>query len=68
MRDSSRGFCAVDNYSVMVPYKDLEAMLKVVRNYDDLAVKVQRLEKQLDALRAMYNEALDRIAIINKYL
>lgn len=68
MRDSSKGFCSADNFSVIIPYKDLEALLKVARNYDSLVTKIQRMDKQLDALRSMYTEALDRIAEINKYL
>ena len=68
MRDSSNGFCSADNFSVLIPYIDLEALLKIARNYDTLEKKVQRIEKQLDALRGMYGEALDRIAEINRYL
>ena len=68
MRDSSNGFCSADNFSVLIPYKDLEALLKIARNYDTLMNKVQRMEKQLEALRTMYTEALDRIAEINRYL
>lgn len=68
MRESSNGFCSADNFSVLIPYKDLEALLKIVRNYDTLLNKVQRMEKQLEALRGMYTEALDRIAEINRYL
>lgn len=68
MRDSSSGFCSADNFSVLIPYKDLEALLKIAKNYDTLDKKVQRLEKQVDALRSMYLEALERIAEINKFL
>ena len=68
MHDSSKGFCSPDNFSVLIPYKDLEALLKIVRNYDTLMNKVQRMEKQLEALRSMYSEALDRIAEISRYL
>lgn len=68
MRDSSSGFCSADNFSIVIPYKDFEALVKVARNYDALVTKVQRLEKQVEALRSMYAQALDRIAEINKYL
>ena len=68
MHDSSKGFCSAENFSVLIPYKDLEALLKIARNYDTLEKKVQRIEKQLDALRVMYGEALERIAEINRYL
>lgn len=68
MHDSSKGFCSADNFSALIPYKDLEALLKIARNYDTLVKKVQRIEKQLDALRGMYGEALERIAEINRYL
>ena len=68
MRDSSSGFCSADNFSVLIPYKDLEALLKIAKNYDTLDKKVQRLDKQVDALRSMYLEALERIAEINRFL
>lgn len=68
MHDSSKGFCSAENFSVLIPYKDLESLLKIARNYDTLEKKVQRMEKQLDALRVMYSEALERIAEINRYL
>ena len=68
MRDSSSGFCSADNFSVLIPYKDLEALLKIAKNYDTLEKKVQRLEKQVEALRSMYLEALERIAEINRFL
>lgn len=68
MHDSSKGFGCAENFSVLIPYKDLEALLKIARNYDTLEKKVQRIEKQLDALRGMYGEALERIAEINRYL
>lgn len=68
MHDSSKGFCSAENFSVLIPYKDLETLLKIARNYDTLEKKVQRMEKQLDALRVMYSEALERIAEINRYL
>ena len=68
MHDSSKGFGCVENFSVLIPYKDLEALLKIARNYDTLDKKVQRIEKQLESLRGMYHEALERIAEIDRYL
>lgn len=68
MKYNSSGFCSVDNLSVVIPYKDFESLVKVARNYDSLVAKIQRMEKQLDALRVMYGQALDRIADINRYL
>ena len=68
MGDSSKGFCSADNFSVLIPYKDLEALLQCARKCDTLEKKIQRMEKQIDALRGMYTEALDRIADINRYL
>lgn len=68
MHDSSKGFGCAENFPVLIPYKDLESLLKIARNYDTLEKNVQRIEKQLGALRGMYDEALERIAEINRYL
>ena len=68
MRDSSKRFCSADDLSVVIPYKDFEALVNVARNYDSLFQKVQRMEEQLDSLRRMYFEALERIGEISRYL
>lgn len=68
MRDSSKRFCSADDFFVVIPYKDFEALVNVARNYDSLFQKVQRIEEQLDSLRRMYFEALERIGEISRYL
>lgn len=61
-------FCSPENLSVIIPYRDYEKLVGMVTNYDVLATRFTHLEKQVDALRGMYREALDKIAEINVYL
>lgn len=61
-------FCSPENLSVVIPYKDFEKLMKTATNYDAMQQRFTRLEKQVDALRSMYREALDKIAEINVYL
>lgn len=61
-------FCSPENLSVILPYRDYEKLVGMATNYDTLLAKFAQMEKQVDALRSMYLEALDRIAEINVYL
>lgn len=61
-------FCVPENLSVILPYRDYEKLVGMATNYDALLTKFSQLEKQVDALRGMYREALDKIAEINVYL
>lgn len=44
-------FCCVDNYSVLIPYKDLEKLLKTAQNAEKSLQEVKRMEKRMDALK-----------------
>lgn len=61
-------FCSPENISVIIPYKDFEKLVGMATNYEELLAKFSQMEKQVDALRGMYREALDKIAEINVYL
>lgn len=61
-------FCSPENLSVIIPYKDYEKLVGMATNFDDLQKRMAQYERQLDALRSMYREALDKIAEINVYL
>ncbi len=61
-------FCAADDLQVIIPYRDFEKIMELARNYDDLITRFAQVEKQLDAVRSMYREALEKIADINRYL
>lgn len=63
-----KDFGCVQNFSVMIPYRDLEKLVEIGNNYEQLLERFSRMEKQLDCLRSMYTEALDKIGEIRRLL
>lgn len=61
-------FCCVDNYSVLIPYRDLEKMLETANNLEHFQAQLKRTNEQLAALRLMYTEVLEKVAEMDKYL
>lgn len=63
-----KDFGCVHNFSVMIPYRDLEKLVEIGNNYEQLLERFSRMEKQMDSLRSMYTEALDKIGEIRRLL
>lgn len=63
-----KSFCSVDNFSVMIPYRDLQKLMEAAYNCDALQKKLDDYGRQLTSLRLMYSEALAKIAEISKFL
>lgn len=61
-------FCGVGDFSVLIPYRDLENLLQTAKNLGAIQDRMEKLEKQHDSLRSMYFEALDKIGEINRLL
>lgn len=61
-------FCCVDNYSVLIPYRDLEKLLETANKMQYFQERLHRTDEQLLALRVMYTEVLEKIAEIDRYL
>lgn len=61
-------FCCVGDYSVLIPYKDLEKMVNLAKKSDELVRRYQRLEKKVDALYNLYLETLEKVSEMNKML
>lgn len=61
-------FCCVGDYSVLIPYKDLELLLQTAKNLKDYQKEVERCNKQLDALHGMYSELLIKLSELRKML
>lgn len=59
-------FCCVDNYSVLIPYRDLEKMLESVKFSEQLSLELGRVQQQLDSLRVMYTELCLKVREIEK--
>lgn len=65
---AKKNFGGVENFSVLIPYKDLEILLETANEIKIFQQRLTRLENQLLALRMMYCEALEKIAQIDRYL
>lgn len=65
---ASPSFCGVGDFSVLIPYRDLESLLQTARNLGQLVDRMSRLEEQHESLTRMYFEALEKIAEINRFL
>lgn len=61
-------FCCVDNFSVLIPYKDLEKLLKSASALEQVQQRLHRTEQQVDSLRCMYTEALMKIQEIERFM
>lgn len=58
---AKKEFCSVDNYSVLIPYKDLEKLVTMAQNYEEVLKVLKHLEEQFAALRYQYVETLDKL-------
>ena len=63
-----KSFGCVENFSVLIPYKDLEKLLETAYKLEEFQMRLKRKEEKQDALRVMYTEALMKIREIEKYL
>ena len=61
-------FCGVQDYSVLIPYKDLYLLMESANKIDEISARYEELCKRYDAIQGMYREALDKIAEINRLL
>ena len=61
-------FCCVDNFSVLIPYRELEKMLESSNKIAHIEVLFQRVEERTSAMQVMYSEILEKVAEINRYL
>lgn len=63
-----KNFARPDRYSILIPYKDFEKIVKMAEEIEDMQYRYRRMEEMYLAMQEMYREALDKIADINRYL
>lgn len=61
-------FCCVDNFSVIIPYKELEKMLESSKKIAHIEELYKRTEERLAVMQLMYSEMLEKVAEINRFL
>ena len=64
----NKDFCCVDNFSVIIPYRELEKMLQSANKIEHIEALVQRIDERNSAMQFMYSEVLEKVAEINHFL
>lgn len=65
---SNPKFCCVDDFPVLVPYRDLVKLLEVAKNMERYERCLSRANDQLAALRHQYTELVEKVREIEKLL
>ena len=61
-------FCRVEDYSVLIPYSDLEKMVNLAKKVEVIEAQYSRLQEQYAAIRGMFSECLDKISEIRDFV
>lgn len=61
-------FCNPDNYSVIIPYRDLVEIVEMAKNYKAILATVKRSEEQNAAMRSMFSECLEVVREIREFV
>lgn len=61
-------FGCVENYSVIIPYKDLEMMVEMSKELEEIKEQYARLQEQYAAIRLMFSECLQKIKEVHDFV
>lgn len=61
-------FGSVENYQVLIPYKDLVKMVEIANKVEQIELQYTRLQEQYAAIRGMFSECLDKIKEIRDFV
>lgn len=61
-------FCSPENYSVLIPYRDLVKIADMAQQVEVILAQNKRLEEQYAAIRGMFSECLQKIAEIQEWV
>ena len=61
-------FCCVENYSVLIPYRDLVKIAEMAKEVEVIKAQYDRLQDQYAAIRGMFSECLDKIQEIRDFV
>lgn len=63
-----KDFCCVDDFSVIIPYRELEKLLTSANKIEQIEALIRRMEERNAALQLMYSEILEKVSEINRLL
>lgn len=61
-------FCSVENYSVLIPYRDLIKIAEMAQKVELIEAQYARLQEQYTAIRGMFSECLDTVREIRDFV
>jgi len=61
-------FCCVENFPVLIPYRDLVKIVEVAKNMERYEKCLSRINEQLTALRSQYAELCEKVREMDKLL
>ncbi len=61
-------FCCVDDFSVIIPYRELEKMLESSNKIAHIESLYKHTEERLSAMQLLYSEILEKVHEIDRYL
>ena len=65
---TKKDFCCADNFSVIIPYRDLEKMLESTNKIEHIEKLFRRMDERMAAIQLMYSDLLEKVAEIDRYL
>ena len=68
MTKDKEQFCSPENYSVLIPYRDLVKIADMAQQVEVILAQNKRLEEQYAAIRGMFSECLQKIAEIQEWV
>ena len=64
--DNGKDFVAPERIQVIIPYSDLEKMVKVVQEVEEIKSQYAQLQVQYAAIQHMFSECLEAIRNYSK--
>ena len=61
-------FCSVDNYSIVIPYRDFVKIVEIANNFEVLVAKYKRMEEKYEAMYGLYSEILEKVADVKAFV
>lgn len=65
---SDNNFVAPERLQVIIPYSDLEKMVKVVQEMEEMKRQYARMEEQYIAIRGMFSQCLEVVKEIREFV
>ena len=63
-----KNFCGAENISVIIPYAELDRLMKCANKLEEFERQLRLLEQRYAAMGLLYGEILERVAELGKMI